>query len=233
MGRVGRSLAVTALAAAVLFAGGSAAADDPQSALRLALDKTSAAKTAHLSLRQTTKSTDRSLETRVSGTLARGDQDLVTQGDLGDSRRVTVGTAVYERRPNANDMAWLMSSRPAPVSDAAFGSLTLRDGTSLGDPRLYRSVTDAGVETLPQGDARKITGELDMAAVATAMQLAGPDATRLSRMTGTVTLWIAQSDGRVARHVLTLVVPTTTGTTTIESTIDLTDLDAPLVITPP
>ena len=229
---MGRVLLV-ALVAVVMASGDIASADDPRSALHAAVDKTGSAKTAHLSLKQTTKAADRSLETRVSGTLARGDQDLVTAGDAGDSRRVAVGHDVYERRPNTNDSPWLFSSRPAPTTDAAFGALTLRDGTSLGDPRLFRSVTDVGIETLPTGDARKIVADLDMSAVATAMQLSGPDAARLARMTGTMTIWITPSDGRIARHVLTLVLPTTTGTTTIESTIDLSDLDAPLVITRP
>ena len=94
-------------------------------------------------------------------------------------------------------------------------------------------MSDLGVETLPTGETRKLVAELDMSAVATAMQLSGSDAERLARMTGTMTIWITPSDGRIARHVLTLVLPTTTGTTTIESTIDLSDLDAPLVITPP
>jgi hypothetical protein len=52
-------------------------------------------------------------------------------------------------------------------------------------------------------------------------------------MRGTVTVWIA-SDGSVARHVLTLQVPTSNGgSTTVETAIDLSDLDAPLVITRP
>ena len=226
---MGRLLLV-ALAVVVMNAGDIANADDPRGALRSAIDKTGAAKTAHLSLKQTTKSGDRSVETRVSGTLARGDHDLTTTGDAGDSRRVAIGREVYERRPDRGDAPWRLSSRAAPTSDSALGSLALRDGTSLGDPRLYKSVSDAGVSATD--GTRKLVAELDMAAVATAMQLSGPDAARLAQMTGTMTVWIS-TDGRITHHVLTLVVPTSKGTTTIESTIDLSDLDAPLVITRP
>ena len=229
---MGRLLTIGAITAAAIIAGGPAFADDPRDALRLAIDKTAAAKSAHIAITQTT-SGGRSLASHTDGTLSRGDQDVTTRGDVGESRRVAVGTAVYERRPNTADAAWLVTSRPAPASDAAFGALALRDGTSLGDPKLYRSVTDAGTETLPQGDARKIVAELDMTAVAVAMQLSTADAARMTRMSGRVTLWITTADGRIARHVLTLTVPTSSGASTIESTIDLSDLDAPLVITKP
>lgn len=231
--RAGRLSALLVLAAGLVASAGSAWADDPYDALRLAVDKTAAAKTAHVSLRSVTKSTDRMVESDVHGTLAHGDQDVTTRGDGGESRRVAIGSDVYERRPNAPEIAWLLTTRPAPTVDAAFGPLTLRDGTPLGDPKLYRSVTDAGSQTLPQGDARKIVADLDMSAVAAAMQVSADDAARLARMSGTVTLWITNADGRVARHVLTIVVPTVNGPTTIESTADLTDLDAPLVIARP
>ena len=230
---LGRLFAIGAIAAAVILAGGSAFADDPRDALRLAVDKTAAAKSAHIAITQTTTGAGRSLASRSDGTLSHGDQDVTTRGDGGDSRRVAVGTAVYERRPNTADAAWLVTSRPAPASDAVFGALTLRDGTSLGDPKLFRSVTDAGTEPLPQGDARKIIAELDMSAVAAAMQVSAADAARMARMSGRVTIWITTADGRIARDVLTLTVPTSSGATTIESTIDLSDLDAQLLITQP
>lgn len=229
---VGRA-ALIAVCAVALVGETWASADDPRGALAAAVERTGTAKTAHLALRQTTRSADRQVESDIEGALAHGDQDLTTRGDGGESRRVAVGTQVYERRPNAPQTAWLVSTRPAPTLDAAFGPLTLRDGTSLGDPKLYRTVADAGTELLPQGSARKITAELDMSAVAAAMQASADDAARLARMSGAVTVWITTADGRVARHVLTLVVPTASGPTTIESTADLTSLDAPLTIARP
>lgn len=229
----GNRLLLVALVVATLAGGGIATADSPQDELRSAIDKTAAAKTAHVSLKQTTKTATRTIESSATGTLAHGDQDLVNRGDGGESRRVAVGSAVYEKRPNTPDAPWRTSSRNAPTQDTAFGALALRDGTSLGDIRLYRSIAEAGTETLTQGQTRKLVAELDMGAVATAMQLGPTERARLTKMTGTVTLWIA-SDGSVARHVLTLVIPTTDGGfTTVESAIDLSDLDAPLVITKP
>lgn len=145
---------------------------------------------------------------------------------------MAIGTQVYTRRPNAPDAAWLITDRAAPSASTAFGPLALRDGTSLGDPRLYRGVVDAGVATLAQGEARKIVADLDMNAVAVAMGLSGDDAARLGRMTGRVTVWIT-SDGRIARHVLALDVPSASGTVTLETTLDLSDIDAPLAVTLP
>ena len=51
-------------------------------------------------------------------------------------------------------------------------------------------------------------------------------------MSGTLTLWIA-ADGSVARNTLVLTIPGASGPTTIEATIDLSDLDAPVSITLP
>jgi len=224
-----RPLIATILLASLLS--GSALADAPGDALKAAVGKTAVAKTAKVAVKTHTESANRVLDAQISGTLARGDSDLVSTGEGGNARRVAVGTAVYDRRPEPGG-AWRQSARAAPTDQSALGPLALKDGTSLGDPKLYRALTDLGSETLPQGDTRKLSGELDMAAVAAAMQLGPSDAARLQQMQGTVTVWIGP-DGRVARHSVRLVVPGTGGPTTLETTADLTDLDAPLVITPP
>ncbi len=225
---------LSAILAAILVAalsGGAALADAPGDALRAAVGKTSLAKTAKLSVRTHTEAANRVLDTQAAGTLARGDADLVSSGEGGSARRVAVGTAVYNRRPEPGG-PWRQSTRAAPTDQSALGPLVLADGTSVGDPKLYRSLSDLGTETLPQGQARKLSGELDMAAVAIAMQLGASEAARLAQMQGTVTVWIGP-DGRVARHSVRLVVPGASGPTILETSADLTDLDAPLVITPP
>lgn len=222
-----------AIVAASVVTGASAAADTPQEALRAAIDRTAAAKTAHLSITQTVSGSGRSTRSTSLATLAHGDQDVATSGDAGEARRVGVGATSYERRPNTPNAPWRTAPRTPPAQDAAFGPLTLRDGTSLGDPHLYRSVTDAGVDVLAQGPARKLVAELDMAAVAGAMGLSAPDQARLVAMRGVSTIWIAQRDGRIARHLLTLTIPSANGSTTVETELDLSDLDAPLVVTPP
>jgi hypothetical protein len=215
-----------------LLVGAPAAADDPQTKLKSAVDKASMVKTAHLSAKQKVTTPARTLETTTDAKFAHGNQDVVSRGDGGEDRRVAVDTTVYLKRPNTPEAPWRTATRP-PQADSAFGSLTLRDGTSLGDAKLYRSVVDGGAEALAQGPTHKLIAELDMVAVGTAMQLSASDRSRLAGMTGVITLWVADSSGQVARHVLTLTVPTSTGSSTIETTLDLSELDAPLVITAP
>jgi protein-disulfide isomerase len=214
-------------------AAASASADTPVSAMGAALQKTASARTAHVKLVQHFTAPDRTTDSTVAGTLARGDQDLTTTGDGGESRRVAVGQSVYQRRPNSGDAPWKTSSRSAPATDQAFGSLTLPDGTSLADQRLYRNVQDVGTEQLPQGLARKITADVDMTAVAVALKLPAAEQSQLGQMQGRVTLWISTADGNLLRHNLVITIPGAGGARTIDTTIDLSDLDAALTVTAP
>ncbi len=230
MGALRASPLVAVIVVASLSAGVSLA-DAPGDALRAAIGKTALAKTAKVAIWTHAEAAARVLDQQASGALARGDADLVSSGEGGSARHVAVGTAVYDRRPEPGG-AWRQSTRPAPGDQTALGPLTLADGTSLGDPKLYRSLADLGREMLPQGSARKLAGELDMAAVAVAMRLDPSEAQHLAQMQGTVTVWIGP-DGRIARHSVRLVIPGAGGPTVLETTADLTDLDSPLVITPP
>jgi len=226
---------VVALSALVLVGAALAPvalADAPTDALKAAVGRTAAAKTGRVAVVQRTTVGGRILESAASGVLAGGDSDLVVSGEGGNTRRVSVGTQVKERRPDPAG-PWRPSTRPAPTQATPFAGAVLKDGTSIGDPKLYRSVTDAGTETLPQGVARKLVGDLDMAAVATAMQLSTSDVARMAQWKATLTFWISP-DGRVARNALAIVIPSATGaTTTLDVSIDLSDLDAPLVVTLP
>jgi hypothetical protein len=208
-----------------------AAADAPADALRDAVRASAGAKTARVALTQRTTVSGRTTQLSASGVLAGGDSDVVVSGERGETRRVSVGAKVKER-PVGADQPWRESSRAAPTQTTALGTLTLADGTSLGDPRLYRAVTDLGMEALASGPARKLVGELDMAAVAAAMRLSGAEATRMATWSGTLTLWVG-ADGRVARNAVRLVIPGSSGPTTIDAEVDLSDLDAPLTVTLP
>ena len=231
MGR--RVLAGVAVAALALALGAAAAfADAPGDALRAAVDKTGHANSARLTLSQKTTSGARSLATTASGTLAGSDLDVVVNTDGGAIRRIAKATTVYEQRPANGNAPWTQTTRAQPATTTPFGALTLRDGTSIGDPKLYASITDQGTEQLPQGPARKIVGQLDLNAVGVAMQLGPSERARLAQMSATVTTWIG-ADGTVARYVLSLVVPGTGGPTTLETTVDLSDLNAPLTINAP
>ena len=202
-------------------------------ALTTAMQKTASAKTARVQLAQRYSAPGRTTSSNVTGMLARGDQDLTTSTEGAESRRVVVGQNVYQRRPNTPGAPWKTTPRSVPASDQAFGSLTLPDGTSLGDPKLYRNVLDVGTEQLAQGPARKITADVDMSAVAAALQLPAADRSRLGRMQASVTLWVSTTDGSLLRHSLTITIPGASGTQTIETTIDLSDLDAPVTIAAP
>lgn len=226
-----------AFGAAVLLLVASAAqaalADDPAGVLRGAVERTAAAKTGRMSVVQRATTGGRTLESTAQGVLAGGDSDLVVSGEGGKTRRVSVGTAVRERTPDSPGAPWRQRTRPAPTQTTPFAVARLRDGTSIGDPRLYRSVADAGTERLPQGEARKLVGELDMAALAAAMQLGASDRARMAQWRATLTFWVAV-DGTVARNALAIVMPSATGhPTTLDVTIDLSDLDAPLTVTLP
>jgi hypothetical protein len=230
---VRRIVAVIAFIALALVLGAPIAiADAPGDALRAAVDKTSHANSARLTLTQKTTSGARALATTASGTLAGSDVDVVVSTDGGATRRIAKDTAVYEQRPANGAAPWKQTTRAQPTTTTPFGALTLNDGTSVGDPKLYVSITDQGTEALPQGQARKLVGQLDLNAVGTAMQLGPSERARLAQMSATVTTWIG-ADGAVARHVLTLVVPGADGPTTLETTVDLTDLNAPLTISAP
>ena len=213
--------------------GATASADTPMNALTTAMQKTASAKTAHVQLAQRYSAPGRTTTSNVTGTLARGDQDLTTSSEGAESRRVAIGQSVFQRRPNTPDAPWKTGQRTAPTSDQAFGSLALPDGTSLADPKLYRNVQDVGTEQLPLGLARKITADVDMTVVATALWLSAADQTRLGQMQANVTLWVSTTDGSLLRHSLQITIPGASGAQTIETTIDLSDLDAALTVTAP
>ena len=228
--RVGAAIVACVLVSAPLAI--VALADAPTDALKAAVDRTAAARTGRVAIVQRTTVAGRALESVASGGLAGADSDLVVTGEGGKTRRVRVGTQVRERRPDPAG-PWRPSTRPSPTQTTPFAGAVLRDGTSIGDPRLYRSVTDAGTETLPQGVARKLVGDLNMAAVATAMQLSTSDVARMAQWKATLTFWISP-DGKVARNALSIVMPKSTGEpTTLDVTIDLSDLDAPLRVSLP
>lgn len=214
----------------------SANAQTPAEKARAAIERTGQATTARIAVTHRFVAPDRALEQRVEGALARGDHDLTTQGEGGRGRRVAVGTETYERRPDQSGTGWRQSSRPAPTTANAFGRLTLADGTSLGDPKLFRSPRSpspaAGASVATAQSSERIELELDMAAVARAMRLPAADARRLEAMTGSLVLWIG-ADGRVIRNMLRLELPPGAGGGTLETTIDLADLDAPITITRP
>ncbi|HEV8535002.1 MAG TPA: hypothetical protein VGR87_04675 [Candidatus Limnocylindria bacterium] len=221
--------ALVLLAATALVTGSSASADSPKDSLHAAVKATAGAKTARIAVKQRVTTAGRTSDSTAAGVLAVGDQDLVLSGEGGGSRRIAVGTKVKERRPDAAAQPWHESARNAPTQTSALGPLTLSDGTSIGDPRLYASVTDAGTDALPQGPARKLVGELDMAAVATAMQVTAAERARMATWTGTLTLWVG-ADGKVAKNSVRIVIPSASGGTTIEAEIALSDLDAPLTV---
>jgi hypothetical protein len=228
---VGRRLVALVVASLVLGSTG-ALADDPQGAFEAAVRKTAAAKTVKIASTQRVTRDGRTSTLAATGILAAGDSDVSADAEGGKGRRVSVGTTVKARTPDLAGSPWRTTTRPQPAKATALGDLRLPDGTSIGDARLYRSLVDRGLVTLPSGDARQIVGELDMDAVAQAMGLGTDERARLSRMSGTLTLWIT-ADGSVARNTLVLTIPGATAPTTIESTIDLSDLDAAVAITLP
>jgi len=209
-----------------------AVADAPADALRSAVHATAGARTARVTFSQRVTMADRTSTTTASGALSGGDSDLVVSDERGEVRRVAVGTRVKERAVDAPDGQWRESTRSAPSQTTALGTLTLPDGISLGDATLYRTLTEAGTETVASRPARKIVGELDMAALAAAMRLGPADASRMSAWSGTLTIWVG-SDGRVAKNSVRLVIPGTSGALTIEAEIELSDLDAPFTVTLP
>ena len=232
MRRATAALLLGGLLAAAL--GAPALADDPAAALTRALERTASATSAKIALRQTASSGGRSHETTAGGALAGADSDLVVSGERGRTRRVAVGTTVHERELDRPGAAWRRSERAAPERPTPFGALRLRDGTSAGDPKLYRSIAESSAPAsgAPPGTARSITAELDMAALATAMQLAPADRLRLLRMAGTLTLHLG-ADGGVLRNRLVLTIPGIAGPSTLDTEVDLSELDVPRSITAP
>jgi len=224
--------ALAFVAALVIASGTSAFADDPKDSFHSAVKVTASAKTARVAITQHVTAKGRTTDSTANGVLAAGDQDLQLSGEGGGSHRIAVGTKVKERRPDGAGQPWRESARNAPAQSTALGPLTLADGTSIGDPKLYTVVTDAGSESLPQGQARKLIGQLDMTAVATAMQASPNDRARMATWTGTLTLWVG-SDGKVVRNAVHLVIPSNSGPTAIDAEVDLSDLDAPLTVTLP
>lgn len=211
----------------------SALADDPASALRAAVQNTARAKTGRVAVTEHATFAGRTLDSTASGVLVGGDSDLVASGENGRTHRVSVGTEVRERAPDLAGTPWRASTRAAPSQSVPFAAATLKDGTSIGDPKLYRSVTDAGIDTLPHGPARKLVGDLDMGAVAQAMEFGASDQARMAQWKATLTLWVG-SDGTVARNELSIVMPSATADPeTLDLTIDLSDLGAPLQVTLP
>lgn len=225
-----RSAATVLALGALVLLGSVAVAGGPLDDLRAAIDKTKQARSARIAVTHTVTTPDRRLTTAADGALSGGDSDVRVDGERGRARRIAVGTNVYERAPDDPSAPWRRSSRPAPAQTNAFGSLTLPDGTSIADPRLFQAATEAGVETLPQGDARKLVADLDMTVVASALKLSTAETARVAQMRGTLTVWITLADGRVARNTLVL---TTPSGASVESSVDLTDLDAPIVIGAP
>lgn len=221
------------VATLILVLSSVASADTPLSAMTAAIQRASAARTAHVELTQTLAAPGRSVRSSVSGTLAHGDQDLVTSSEGGASHRIAVGQSVYQRRPDTAGAPWTASTRTAPASDLAFGTLTLADGTSLADPKLYRNAQDLGTEQIAQGLARKISADVDMAAIAAAMQLSAGDQARLAAMQGSVTLWLSTTDGTLMRHELVITIPGADGSRTVDTTIDVSDVDGALIVTAP
>src|SRR5713226_1121617 len=168
-GRMRRSFIGLGISLALLFTTTPAVADGPGDEFSAAVAKTARAKTAKIAVSQKTSRGGRTHELNASGSLAAGDSDLVLDSEGGKGHRVAVGTTVKERRPDRPDSSWRTTTRPQPAQTTALGDLRLPDGTSIGDPKLYRSVTDHGTYQLPQGSARELVGELDMGTVAQAM----------------------------------------------------------------
>jgi hypothetical protein len=210
----------------------SANADSPADTLAAAVRATAGARTARVSIAHHVTISGRTSDAIATGVLVAGDSDLQLSGEGGGSRRVAVGPRVKERRPDAQGASWRESSRIAPTQTTALGPLTLADGRSIGDPSLYSTVSDMGMDTVAQGSAQKLVGELNMSAVASAMLLSPADRSRMATWTGTLTLWLG-ADGRVVRNAIRLVIPASSGPTTVEAQIDISDLDAPLSITLP
>jgi len=225
-----RSASIAPLVALVLVAlGASALADGPADALRAAAARTAAVHSGRVSIVQRSSVGGRTVESTAVGVLVGADSDLAVSGERGGTRRVSVGTQVKERRADDASGPWRTGTRPTPSQSAPFAVATLKDGTSIGDPKLYRTVVDAGTETLPQGPAHKLVGDLDMGKVAAAMQLGVSDQARMAQWKATLTLWVA-SDGTVARNSLSIVMPSGN---TLDLAIDLSDLDAALSVTLP
>lgn len=238
----GQIVALIVVLAGLAAGAATAAADDPAVALRFAIERTAQARSARISLNQTTTAPTFVFSTTANGTLVDADHDLVLNADGTTTHRITKGTAVYEQRPADGAAPWTQTTRQQPATTTPFGTIALPDGTSLGDPKLFKSVIDKGAQAMrygaattltdPAAQTRMLVADVDMLTVATAMQLGPSERARMAQMTGTLTLW-AGSDGRITRNVLTLVIPGADGPTTLETTVDLSDLDAPLVITAP
>src|SRR2546430_1850594 len=150
---------VATLAICILMTTTNAAADAPQDTLGAAVKSTAGARTARVSIVQRNSTAGRVNEMTASGVLVGADHDLVVSSETGPVHRVSVGPRVKERRPDSPGQPWREKGRPAPSQATALGALTLPDGTSLGDSRLYATITDRGSEALPGGNARKIVGE--------------------------------------------------------------------------
>ncbi|MDE3102579.1 MAG: hypothetical protein KGJ98_10110 [Chloroflexota bacterium] len=223
-----------ALALAFLLALAPAAVgDSPTEALRAAVAKTAREPSGRIAVSEQASFGGRTLESTASGVLVGGDSDLVVSGEGGGTHRVSVGTTVRERTPDAPTAPWRSRLRPAPTSSLPFALATLADGTSIGDPALYTRVADQGVETLPQGPARKLVGTLDMARLAQAMELGPSDQARMAQWRGTLTVWVAPG-GTLARNALHIEMPSASGApSTLDLSIDLSDLGAPLTVTLP
>jgi hypothetical protein len=226
-GRIATVFALVLVTSALAI--GRASADDPTAALRSAIDQTSQVRTARISLNQTTTAPTFVFSTTANGTVVDADHDL------GTTRRIAKGTAVYEQTPADGVAPWKVGSRPAPAVTTPFGGLKLEDGTTLGDPKLFKSVVDKGAQPMTltaATPARMLVGDLDMLAVATAMQLGPSERARMAQMTGTLTVWIG-TDGKIARNVLTIIVPSSDGPMTLTTTLDLYDLNTALTIAAP
>jgi hypothetical protein len=209
-----------------------ASADAPIDTLRGSLSRTAAARTARLEVRQVARAGSATVASTAQATLAGADEDVAVQSASASGRHVAVGAAVYERAPDQPGQPWRQSRRTVPSRANAFGPLTLPNGASISDAGLYQSVTDAGVEALPPGPARKLVASLDMRAVAAAMRLSSADGARVASMSAALTVWVSESDGTVLRAKLSLTAPGDSAAA-LDTTVDLSDVDGPLVVAAP
>jgi len=186
-------------------------------------------------------------ESSTTATFVRGDSDRTTtrpaaapppgsrataRSNSDVRRRVEVGNSRYDKQesaPNANRTGWQRKARPTPPpSTGAFGPLTMKDGTSMGDSSLYTDLREQGVVQLAgvpgNGNAHELVGTINMATMARAGQGSADLQTRYARGTGTLTVWVGQEDGLIYKTALRVQYPASTGTTIVqESTVTVSE----------
>ena len=173
-------------------------------------------------------------ESTTSATFVRGNSDRTTtspaatppagsraraRGNSEVRRRVEVDNSRYDKQenaPNPSRAGWQRKARPTPAPQSgAFGPLTMKDGTSMGDPSLYSDLREQGVETLAgvpgNGHVHKLVGEINMAAMARAGQASADLQARYARGSGTLTVWVGQEDGLIYKTELRVEYPGSSG----------------------